>query len=183
MSLRVTSALILFVCLPAVVAFAWLYSGRYPIGADVPHFQLTTSLLTLLREKSIARAARDIVPPNDLDTPARLLAGGADYNEMCSQCHLKPGKVQSDFSLGLYPAPPNLTTARPATETPVKKQKKRFWVIKHGIKASGMPAWKYGHDDERIWNMVAFLDRLPELSADQYQVLTARIKHSTSHHH
>ena len=54
-----------------------------------------------------------------------------------------------------------------------KTARKNFWVIKHGIKASGMPAWGKTHDDKRIWAMVAFLQRLPELTADQYQILTA----------
>ncbi|HJU38766.1 MAG TPA: nuclear transport factor 2 family protein, partial [Tahibacter sp.] len=46
--------------------------------------------------------------------------------------------------------------------------------IKHGIKASGMPAWGPTHDDARIWAMVAFLEKLPTLSQDEYQILTAR---------
>ena len=46
-----------------------------------------------------------------------------------------------------------------------------------------MPAWGPGHDDERIWNMVAFLKQLPELSPDQYQILTARGQDSEGHGH
>jgi hypothetical protein len=37
-----------------------------------------------------------------------------------------------------------------------------------------MPAWGLGHDDDRIWSMVAFLQRLPDLSTEQYQIITAR---------
>ena len=48
-----------------------------------------------------------------------------------------------------------------------------FGVIKHGIKASGMPAWGKTHDDQRIWAMVAFIKQLPTLTPNQYQVLTA----------
>lgn len=59
----------------------------------------------------------------------------------------------------------------------------KFWIITHGIKASGMPAWGPGHDDERIWNMVAFLQRLPRLTAEQYQILTARSNSSVEHGH
>ena len=51
---------------------------------------------------------------------------------------------------------------------------RQFWIIKHGIKASGMPAWGPTHSDERIWKMVAFLQSLPSLTPDQYQILTAR---------
>jgi mono/diheme cytochrome c family protein len=111
-----------------------------------------------------------------------LLSGGADYHDMCASCHLKPGASESDFTLGLYPSPPRLTQTAAehghdhasAAGEEAYALKRQFWIIKHGIKASGMPAWGPGHDDERIWNLVAFLQRLPELSPQQYQILTAR---------
>jgi mono/diheme cytochrome c family protein len=62
------------------------------------------------------------------------------------------------------------------------QDRRRFWIIKHGIKASGMPAWGPGHDDERLWNMVALLKRLPDLSPEQYQILTARGGDNAGHH-
>ena len=176
---------IAFASLMLFGAVAFIYSGLYPIGADTPHFKATTWVLETLREQSIARAASDLIVPEDIETSDRLLAGGADYNDMCSSCHLKPGKTSSDFTLGLYPAPPNLAlnhAVNPHSDSIEEADKRRFWIIKHGIKASGMPAWAPGHDDERIWNMVAFLKRLPELTPDQYQILTAREKGSSGHH-
>ncbi|MAS36267.1 MAG: cytochrome C oxidase Cbb3 [Anaerolineaceae bacterium] len=161
-----------------VGAGLFIYSGVYPIGADVPHNKLTYWLLETLRERSIARAADNLQIPDDLDTSDRILTGGADYNDMCASCHLKPGKSESDFSIGLYPTPPNLTVAvspygssKDRNDASIQRQ---YWIIKHGIKASGMPAWGPTHNDERIWNMVAFLQRLPGLTSDQYQILTAR---------
>ncbi len=162
----------------------FLYSGIYPMGADVPHNAFTYWVLETLREQSIKRASNDILVPENLNTSKRLLAGGADYNDMCVSCHLKPGKIESDFTLGLYPSPPNL--AKPeilelAEEKQLAALQRQFWIIKHGIKASGMPAWGKTHDDERIWNMVAFLQRLPSLTEDQYQIITAR-KNNKMHH-
>ena len=160
----------------------FLYLGTYPMGADVPHNRLTYWLLETLRERSVARAASDIDVPHDLNASERLLAGGADYNDMCAGCHLKPGKTESDFTLGLYPAPPNLSEAignvalgpQDSESADEEELKRDFWIIKHGIKASGMPAWGPTHDDQRIWNMVAFIQKLPELTPAQYQILTAR---------
>ena len=159
-----------------VLGFGFIYSGIYPMGADVPHNQTTYWLLETMRERSIARAADEIQVP-DLSSPALLLAGGADYNDMCSACHLKPETTQSDMSIGLYPAPPNL--ALPPNEhedsvDPDQTARRNFWIIKHGIKASGMPAWGPTHDDDRIWAIVVFLQKLPELTPDQYQIITAR---------
>ena len=159
-----------------VAAIAFIYSGLYPMGADVSHNALTHWTLETLRERSIARAAQDIeVPP--LDDPALLLTGGPDYNDMCASCHLEPGETESDLSLGLYPKPPNLASPSHghAHGDPEAEAKRSFWIIKHGIKASGMPAWGVTHDDERIWAMVAFLQRLPELTPTQYQILTTRV--------
>ena len=161
---------------------AFLYSGLYSMGADDPHYDVTTWALETLRESSITRASKGIEVPSDLSSAERLLKGGADYNDMCAGCHLKPGKNESDFTIGLYPAPPNLATLTRAGEDEKSQDQRAFWIIKHGIKASGMPAWAPGHDDTRIWNMVAFLKRLPELTAPQYQILTARGANSEGHH-
>ena len=135
-----------------------------------------------MRERSVVRASRNIeVPP--LNDSELLLTGGQDYNEMCASCHLEPGKRESDMSIGLYPSPPNLTQSadrhvhsHEQTDDLEQTARRRFWIIKHGIKASGMPAWGPTHDDQRIWAMVAFLQKLSQLTPDQYQILTARSK-------
>ena len=113
---------------------------------------------------------------NSYRRPVYCLIIGVHYF-MCASCHLAPGQKESDMSLGLYPAPPNLSVT---DEEHIKHggnnefaQARNFWIIKHGIKASGMPAWGKTHDDQRIWAMVAFLERLPALTPEQYQILTA----------
>jgi len=72
------------------------------------------------------------------------------------------------LSQSLYPTPPNLTEVgvdgNPAAA---------FWIIKHGIKATGMPAWGKSMGDPYIWGMVAFLQQLPSLDAERYQALVA----------
>jgi mono/diheme cytochrome c family protein len=158
-----------------VVAAGVIYSGIYPIGADVPHNKFTYWILEQAREKSIERAAKNIKVP-DLSSADMLLSGGADYNDMCSSCHLKPGQNESDMTIGLYPKPPNLSLADHKKEQgdEIDEAQKMFWTIKHGIKASGMPAWGLTHDDGRIWAMVAFIKKMPELTEDQYQVITTR---------
>jgi len=170
--MKTIKSLMALAVLAVILGFAYMYSGLYPIGADVPHNGLTYWVLETTREQSIKRAAEDIEVPV-LEDADRLLAGGPDYNEMCASCHLKPGKTDSDFTVGLYPKPPNLTRAHDHGDAE-EHAREQFWVIKHGIKASGMPAWGPTHDDERIWNMVAFLQKLPELNEIQYQILTAR---------
>lgn len=155
-----------------LLAVGFIYSGIYPIAANNKHNALTFWALDTLRTKSIARASKDIEVPA-LNDPQLLLSGGADYNDMCSGCHMKAGQKESDMSIGLYPKPPNLTLALKNHDSTAIAQQ-QFWAIKNGIMASGMAAFGPTHDDERIWAMVAFLQKLPELNELQYQVLTAR---------
>lgn len=184
-----TIKILFLLCAIGIVSAAGLiYSGLYPIGADVKHHAATYWLLETVRERSIKRVAVEINVP-ELNDPSLLLLGGADYNDMCVECHLKPGKTQSDMSIGLYPSPPNLSLNAAAPqhdhadndESPYVTQR-QFWIIKHGIKASGMPAWGGTHDDERIWAMVAFLQKLPTLTPAQYQIITARSRSENGHH-
>src|SRR5206468_4091018 len=115
-----------------------------------------------------------------LDDPQLVTRGARHYADMCTDCHLAPGVKHSEMRDGLYPQPPNFTEhvhAKPA---------EMFWVIKHGIKMSAMPAWGKTHDDQTIWGMVAFLQKLPELTPDQYQILvntTDQSKHPPHRHH
>ena len=142
-----------------------IYAGIYNVAADVPHTQPVYWLLEAVRERSIAARAADVVVPSDLADPKRIAAGAAQYAEMCSGCHLAPGMKRTEISRGLYPRAPELS--RRSRPTPAEE----FWVVKHGVKMTGMPAWGVTHDDELLWDVVAFLRKLPELTADQYQTL------------
>lgn len=144
-----------------------VYFGAYDIAADAPHTRPVYALLDNLRDRSIAVRARDIVPPADLNAPARLSAGAGLYAEMCSSCHLGPGVERSELSQGLYPQAPELAKGQDLSAA------EQFWIIKHGVKLSAMPAWGKTHPDPLIWDMVAFVRRLPGMTPDQYQRLVA----------
>jgi mono/diheme cytochrome c family protein len=166
-------AVVAALLLLAVAAFALFRAGVYNVAADDRHYPLTTALLEQVREASIHARAERLTVPKDLMTEARIVQGAGNYNAMCTQCHLAPGMQSTELSRGLYPAPPNLTEhSVDAAEA--------FWVIKHGIKSTGMPAWGESMDDEYIWNMAAFLQRLPELDAAAYRSLVDR---SDGHSH
>lgn len=144
----------------------FVYAGRYDIGADAPHTRPVAALLTVLRERSLRAHAAGLRVP-DLADPQRILQGAGQYAAMCTQCHLTPAMRHSEIRPGLYPQPPDLTRVR-------IDPKVAFWAIKHGIKMSAMPAWGASHDDATIWSMVAFLQQLPDLSAQQYRDIVAR---------
>jgi mono/diheme cytochrome c family protein len=142
-----------------------VYAGIYNVAADIPHTQPIFWLMTTVRERSIAVRATGAVVPPDLADPKRIAAGAGQYAEMCSGCHLAPGMKRTEISQGLYPRAPELR--RGSNLTPAEE----FWVVKHGVKMTGMPAWGVTHNDALLWDVVAFLRKLPELTADQYQTL------------
>jgi cytochrome c553 len=51
------------------------------------------------------------------------------------------------------------------------RERELFYIVKHGVKFTGMPAWPSQQRDDEVWAMVAFLRKLPQLSPDQYQQL------------
>ena len=150
----------------ALLAYAGAWSGYYNIAADSPHEPITYRFLTMVRERSIQRHARDIRVPS-LDDPGLVLKGAGQYAAMCTGCHLAPGLRDSELRAGLYPQPPVL--AQQAVDP-----REAFWVIKHGIKMSGMPAWGATHDDPTIWSIVAFVQKLPGMTPAQYKEIVAK---------
>ena len=154
----VAGALLVLVGAAAVA----IYAGLYNIAADVPHPQPIYWLYETVRDRSVAARARDIVP-TDLDDANRISTGAGLYAEMCSGCHLAPGMKRTEISRGLYPRAPELR--RQTDLTPAEQ----FWIVKHGVKMSGMPAWGVTHDDELLWDVVAFVRQLPELTPEQYE--------------
>jgi mono/diheme cytochrome c family protein len=167
---------VLFTVVVAIVGvFTVVMSGVINIGADQGHSPLVYNFLETARTRSIAYASKDIIVP-DLEKVEMISSGGADYKDMCAGCHLSPGVESTDFSESLYPKPPNFTNAQVVDryKTDAGAQQS-FWAIKHGIMASGMPAWGASHDDDRMWAMVAFIRSLPELNENQYTILTTRL--------
>jgi mono/diheme cytochrome c family protein len=163
------STAFVLIILIVIAAFAgvFIYAGIYNIGADAPHSKLVYMTLDKLREQSIAAYAKGIHQPADLNDPKRIAAGAGLYDEMCTGCHLGPGLEKSEMSQGLYPQAPEL--ARGIDHTPAQQ----FWIIKHGVKLSAMPAWGKTHNDQLIWDLVAFLQQLPKMSPEQYKATVA----------
>jgi cytochrome c553 len=154
----------------AVLAFggaAFVGSGVYNIGADDPHTKIVLALIDQLRDHSIELRSR-MIEARFVEDPVRVAAGAQNYAALCAGCHLAPGVVKSDIRQGLYPNPPNLA------QEDLQPAERAFWVIKHGIKMSAMPAWGAKLDDEAIWDIVAFIRKMPDMTPDSYQHLSQR---------
>lgn len=148
-----------------VAALSVGYLGLFSVAADTPHSAVTSHLFAFIRDRSIEVRASGLVVP-DLADSKLVELGARHYAEMCTDCHSAPGAPESEIRLGLNPQPPNLSRAGPQ-----RAAAEQFWIIKHGIKMSAMPAWGATHDDHSIWGLVAFVRRLPTLDAAAYAVL------------
>ena len=165
------------VVLVVLAGAAFIYSGAYYIGADQPHWSVTSWLLNQARDRSIRAHASGIPVPASFDGPAQVVAGVSHYAEHCAVCHGAPGVERGEIGEGLYPRPPNLADAA-RLYTPGEL----FWIVKHGIRMTGMPAWG-DHSDDELWATVAFLRELVEMSPQDYAKLLAASRAQGGHHH
>ena len=143
-----------------------VYGGIYDISATSPHLQPVYSMLETTMRHSVRRNAQGIEPPA-LDTPERILRGAALYRDQCVQCHGAPGVAQGDIGKSMQPLPGPLVDALQRW-----RPREIYWITRHGIKMSGMPAWQFRMDDAQLWDVVAFVQRLPELTPQAYAEAT-----------
>lgn len=163
-----TIAAVAFAVILGATGFA--YSGVYDVAASQQDSAPIRWFLVTTRDHSINRQAAGIAVPS-LSDPEMIQEGFEHYHEMCTGCHLAPGMESSEIREGLNPQPPIL-----AKVVPNSNPARLFWVIKNGVKMSGMPAWGTSHSDQMIWAMVAFLERLPTLTPAEYQSMEKQLR-------
>ena len=155
---------ILIVLIIQAVALAiFIFGGTYNISTSNHDNGFVNWWLSVGATRAVKHQSRGItVPP--LDNPALVQQGFMHYDDMCVQCHGAPGKDPDEIAKGLWPKAPNLSMS---SDNWTSAQ--LFWITKNGIKFSAMPAWGATHDDDKIWAMVAFIEKLPKMSPSDYQ--------------
>jgi len=146
----------------AVVGF--VYSGIFNVSTQWEDPEWLKWMLIATREASVEARADDIQPPL-LGGATQIANGFRSYREMCAICHTPPGESDSPITQGLNPSPPDLTKQPDHAMSDAEL----FWVIKNGIRMTGMPAWGPTHGDAEIWDIVAFLKALPSIDAAEYK--------------
>ena len=149
----------------ALGAFLFLWSGLYTVAASRGHWAVTEWLLTFTMRNSVKTHAWGIDPPR-LDRPDLVALGAGHFHGGCAFCHGAPGVPGGPVTGGMLPPPPDL-----ATQMRPWRDRELFWIVKHGIKYTGMPAWPAQQRDDEVWAVVAFLRRLPALDSDAYRAL------------
>ncbi|QGZ37896.1 cytochrome c [Pseudoduganella flava] len=155
----------------AVGGYLVLEAGWYSVAATRQHFQVVHTLLEKGMHESVRFHARDVVvppPAGAAQEREQLRRGARLYRRYCEQCHGGPGVAQHDIGRSMQPLPGPLVDAARRW-----RPRELYWITRHGIKMSGMPAWEYRLADEEMWDIVAFLGRLPLHTAASYREVTA----------
>jgi mono/diheme cytochrome c family protein len=141
-------------------------SGVYDVSASSGHNPLVAWVLHDTYEHSLHRHAENIVVPADLVNEANVRAGARLYNSTCIYCHSAPGRQLGPIGQGILPLAPPLLAANRRNNP-----KLMFWVIKNGVKMTGMPAFGKTQDDQTLWQLAAFLEKGRGISAQVYDAL------------
>lgn len=151
--------------LGVVGAAGFIWAGLYDVGATRQHLQPVFSVLEFAMHRSVRLHARNIEAP-PLADEAIVQRGATCFHDKCTQCHGAPGVAQGDVGKGMQPLPGPLVDA-----TQNFHPRELYWITRHGIRLSGMPAWEFRLTDGQIWDVVAFMQRLPKLTPQAYAAM------------
>jgi mono/diheme cytochrome c family protein len=167
--LKFLGVLCILIILAIAAGAVFFLGGFFNVAASVEDPGVVNWALVQVRQASIARHATD-QPPNSINDQASVQAGARAFAARgCTNCHGGPGVEWQKFSEGLNPAPPDLKEAVGDSEPG-----ELFWIVKNGIKMTGIPSFATaGLPDAEMWQIVAFLKKLPNVSEADYKSWTA----------
>jgi mono/diheme cytochrome c family protein len=146
-----------------VLAVLVVYTGAYNIAATEEHRSITRWALDTTFHKSIQRGAAEVSVPDEIGQDL-VEVGASHYKDACQTCHGGPGAERAEWANGMRPRPPHL--AEKAAE---RELSEIFWLVKHGARMTGMPAFGPHHDDQTLWGISAFVKELPGMTRDAYE--------------
>jgi mono/diheme cytochrome c family protein len=148
--------------LGALAAFGFVKSGLYDVAASKPHTKFTEWLTHETMIHSVRSHAKTITAPASVSAE-QVLRGFCTYDTHCVACHGAAAVAREQWVNGMEPQPPYLLDAKR-----VWKPRELFWIVKNGIKMTGMPSWRDSLSDEQIWDVVAWLKASGELPPQTY---------------
>ncbi|MFK3889105.1 c-type cytochrome [Sphingomonas sp. NPDC079357] len=151
----------------AGLLFAW--SGVFNIAASSGHWAVTEWFLHWTMRNSVKTHSFFDSPEDPIATDGGLVSAAGHFAAACASCHGAPGQRPSPvMQKAMPPAPDLAVNAREWTDGQL------FYILRHGVKYSGMPAWAGAKRDDEIRRMVAFVRRLPGMTPAQYRALSGQ---------
>jgi cytochrome c553 len=149
----------------AVLGLGVAWSGIVNIGASTGHAAVTDWFLHWAMRNTVRTYAALTVRESAIDDSG-LVSSAGHFAATCALCHGAPGEQASPVMRASTPPAPDL-----AVTAPTWTDAELFWIVKHGVKFTAMPAWPSLERDDEIRRMAAFVRRLPELSPSEYREL------------
>ena len=115
--------------------------------------QVETFLATIAKQLLVRQNSREGIPLAPTNLQESIAEGDKLYATNCSMCHGSDGHTLSDSGRWMYPRASDLTS--PLVQR--YSDRELFWIVKNGIRLSGMPAFGRVESDEHIWNLVHYL--------------------------
>jgi cytochrome c553 len=159
-----------FLVVVAFGGFLFVTSGIMPIKASSGHWAITAWFLNFAMRRSVITHSLGVNAPK-LDDSALVAKGATHYEFGCRPCHGGPHLPQPVIAGHMTPHPPHLPP-----EIPKWESEELFYIVKHGVKFTGMPAWPAQKRDDEVWSVVAFLLKMPKLTAQEYQTVARSLK-------
>lgn len=141
-------------------------SGVISIKASSGHWAITEWVLQFSKQRSVSTHAWFVKAPS-LNQPGLAIKGAGQYEIACRPCHGSPELRSPRIANAMTPRPPHLPDS-----VSKWKPEELFYIVKHGIKFTGMPAWPTQQRDDEVWAMVAFLTQISKMPAGEYRRLT-----------
>ena len=170
------AGLIAGIVLTVAAPLTFLATGSLNVAATARPGRLEKTLAPWALGRSVRRRAPGKIPRTDPNDPVARQVGLLLYRDNCVMCHGAPGVEVAELARGLNPDAPMLD----APDIQRKSDGELFWVVKNGIRLTGMPAFGPGHRDEEIARLIALLRRLDRLSPQERAVLGERAGGSAS---
>ncbi|HZT70531.1 MAG TPA: c-type cytochrome [Terriglobia bacterium] len=165
MRLFLTGALVMLLLILVGLLF-YLRAGYLDMRADIAPSRFESQSNMRFLDASVDRRAPDIASPVE-PTDANLIEGIRLYKANCSMCHGAPGNPEKNFGHPFYPPAPQFME-----DAPDMSEGENFYIIKHGIRWTGMPAWGSVLSDQQIWTITTFLshmEKLPPAAEEEWQ--------------
>jgi mono/diheme cytochrome c family protein len=153
-------AALIVICIAGLI---YIYSGAFNVAATAPYPKILDWVLSTTMDRSVSQHAKEIQAPAQL-TDEQAREGARLYTRSCIFCHGAPWRDAGAISKGLSPEPPSLTDVSEDWSAA-----ELFWIVKNGVKMSGMPAFGPTRKDDEIWNVVALVQRMKkDMTPEQF---------------
>jgi mono/diheme cytochrome c family protein len=144
------------VVLILVAAIAVAAASQFTLSAMPEPRPAETLLATKAKHYLVRRSSRDGIPPVPADRQAAIKEGDRLFGTECAACHGLSGHSATDAGRWMYPRAADLTSR----DTQFYSDQELFWIIKNGIRLSGMPAFGKVESDEHIWDLALYVRML-----------------------